>query len=417
MNRIVLSTGYFPDPTIGRPVSNGDIYVGDVDTDPEIVGNQKSISVLQEDGSTVSVTQPISTGAGGVPLYAGSPVTVLVDGDYSLKVLDSTGAQVYYIPSNTDADTASAISFWDVSETYSKGDRVRDTDTNVDYFSLTDLNIGNTPDGDGTHWQRENILAYNATLNYISDLDTVVGSDGYEYRCLIDNGPDSSTVNPVGDATGTWVKVRQLGNILTYSSKINYPVNVQVLGSNDVLYFSTIANGPDSTVVDPVGDATGTWSKVTIGIQKFTSTGTYTKPSNLYYIQVDVQAGGGGAGGIEGTGAGEVSVSTGGGGGGYATKIIDADDVVATESIVVGAGGAGGAAGVNDGAAGGTSSFGSIISCTGGDGGNSDAASSNVNINGSPGGEGTGGDINIDGSASGDADGSSGSRSGSLGIS
>ncbi|NTU49470.1 MAG: hypothetical protein HGA87_00995 [Desulfobulbaceae bacterium] len=102
MNRIIFTPGYYPDPTSGRPVANGYIYVGEPDTDPEIVANQKSISVQQENGVIVPVAQPLSTGAGGVPMYGGSPVTILVNGNYSLKVLDSNSSQVYYIPSNAD---------------------------------------------------------------------------------------------------------------------------------------------------------------------------------------------------------------------------------------------------------------------------------------------------------------------------
>jgi hypothetical protein len=99
LNVVKLSPIYLPNTSIGRALSNADIYVGKPDLDPEIVANQKTLSVQQEDGTIVAVTQPISTGAGGVPLYEGSPVTLLVEGDYSLKVLDSSGDQIYYVPS------------------------------------------------------------------------------------------------------------------------------------------------------------------------------------------------------------------------------------------------------------------------------------------------------------------------------
>lgn len=108
-NIVQLNPEYFPDPTAGRPIANADIFVGIIDLDPEIGGNQKQISVQQENGTITPISQPISTGSGGVPLYNGSPVTILVDGNYSLKVLDKTGSQIYYIPSvanfNTDAVT------------------------------------------------------------------------------------------------------------------------------------------------------------------------------------------------------------------------------------------------------------------------------------------------------------------------
>ena len=96
-----LGPEYFPETSRGRPIALGSIYVGQPDLDPEIVGNQKTLSVQQEDGTIVAVTQPIYTNAGGVPVYSGSPVTLLVEGTYSLKILDSSDAQVYYVPSTT----------------------------------------------------------------------------------------------------------------------------------------------------------------------------------------------------------------------------------------------------------------------------------------------------------------------------
>jgi len=109
-NIVKLGPEYFPLSDKGKPISNGYIYVGNADTDPEIPGNQKQISVLQEDNSIVPVAQPLRTSAGGVPVYSGSPVTILVDGEYSLKVNDSTGSQVYYIPRSFFPDTKTYIS-------------------------------------------------------------------------------------------------------------------------------------------------------------------------------------------------------------------------------------------------------------------------------------------------------------------
>jgi hypothetical protein len=100
-----LGPEYFPETSRGRPIALGSIYVGQPDLDPEIVGNQKTLSVQQEDGTIVAVAQPIYTNAGGVPVYAGSPVTLLVEGTYSLKVLDSSDAQIYYVPSTTSDDS------------------------------------------------------------------------------------------------------------------------------------------------------------------------------------------------------------------------------------------------------------------------------------------------------------------------
>lgn len=108
-----LGPSYFPDPTRGRPVAFGSIYVGDPDTDPTVVVNQKQVSVLEEDGSVTEISQPVSTNAGGVPTYLGASVTLLVGfGQYSMAILNSGGTQVYYNPSQTGDSTPFPSAWW-----------------------------------------------------------------------------------------------------------------------------------------------------------------------------------------------------------------------------------------------------------------------------------------------------------------
>lgn len=98
-NEVRLPYDYYPDPTRGRPLYNGFIYVGRPDTDPQIASNRLQVVAIQESGTTVPIAQPIRTSAGGVPTLNGSPVQLQVDGEYSIKVLDNLGTQVYYAPS------------------------------------------------------------------------------------------------------------------------------------------------------------------------------------------------------------------------------------------------------------------------------------------------------------------------------
>ena len=121
-------------------------------------------------------------------------------------------------------------------------------------------------------------------------------------------------------------------------------------------------------------------------VQIFDASGTYTKPSGISFVKVTVVgAGGGGGGKVNDRSAG------GGAGGGTSIKYIDAADVGSTETVTVGTGGADNTGA--DGAAGGTSSFGSHCSATGGGGGQ---ATANPDAS-AVGGSGSGGDINIDG--------------------
>lgn len=97
-NRVIVPAEYFPDFRRGRPVFRGQIFIGQPNTDPEIPANQKQVSVTDTgiNADPLEVAQPIETGAGGTPVYNGAPVSILVEGNYSLKVLDNQGRQVYY---------------------------------------------------------------------------------------------------------------------------------------------------------------------------------------------------------------------------------------------------------------------------------------------------------------------------------
>lgn len=117
---------------------------------------------------------------------------------------------------------------------------------------------------------------------------------------------------------------------------------------------------------------------------------------NLDSVFVEVIGGGGGSGGVAG-GTGETRLSGGGGGGGYAADEVDVSTLDSV-SVTVGQGGSGGAAGDNDGAAGGDSSFGGFVSAEGG--GFGPAGSDNLSLGqvvGGGGGNGTAGAIQISG--------------------
>lgn len=95
-NIVTIPYDYFPDFSVGRPLFNADIYVGIAGLDPEIPANQKQVTLRLENNTEVDVGQPINTGPGGVVSYNGSPAQMLVEGEYSIKVLNSSGSQVYY---------------------------------------------------------------------------------------------------------------------------------------------------------------------------------------------------------------------------------------------------------------------------------------------------------------------------------
>lgn len=162
--------------------------------------------------------------------------------------------------------------------------------------------------------------------------------------------------------------------------------NFVLLGSSSRVLASFIdsESAPDGHVLTSDGAGGAAWeglptSGIVVSRVAMASSGTYTKPADLLYVDVEV-IGGGGSGGGSLTGYGS---SGGGGGGGYAKKLIAAASLGTTETVSVG--------GVS-----GTSSFGAHCSATGGGtGGNNTSGGGSAAGGGA--GSGVGGDINIAG--------------------
>jgi hypothetical protein len=104
-NLITLPYEYYPDPQRGRPVYFGSIYIGEPDQDPELF--PKQVYLVPETGPNVPIDQPLLTGAGGIVLYNGSPAAVVVEGNYSMRVRNDNGAEVYYVPNSAGAGAIS----------------------------------------------------------------------------------------------------------------------------------------------------------------------------------------------------------------------------------------------------------------------------------------------------------------------
>lgn len=129
------------------------------------------------------------------------------------------------------------------------------------------------------------------------------------------------------------------------------------------------------------------------GVQTFAASSTFAVPANV--SQVEVELWGGGAGSY----ASYNSIPSGGGsGGGYARKRITNLTPGQSVAVVIGQGGVGGTTSGGAPAAGGTTSFGTYVSATGGSL-NSLATVSDPLNGATPGGIGVGGDVNIAGSS------------------
>ena len=129
------------------------------------------------------------------------------------------------------------------------------------------------------------------------------------------------------------------------------------------------------------------------GVQSFTASGSFTLPTGITVVDVEVWGGG------SGSYASVANLPSGGGsGGGYARKKIAGLTPGQTVPVTVGAGGSGGTTAGGAPGGGGTSSFGTYVSATGGSLNPLSNLSYPLNGN-TPSGTGVNGDLNIAGSA------------------
>lgn len=139
----------------------------------------------------------------------------------------------------------------------------------------------------------------------------------------------------------------------------------QDLNTGDIL-----ANQIIEVIYDSVADVFQFISKsntVTPIVRVYSANDTWSKPSGLAYVVVEVQGGGGGGGGNTSANQG----GAGGGGGGYSLEILQSSSLGSTEAVTVGAAGTAGGGAPSAGGTGGTSSFGTapFLQATGGGGG------------------------------------------------
>ncbi|EGZ4374619.1 carbohydrate kinase [Salmonella enterica subsp. enterica serovar Lexington] len=165
--------------------------------------------------------------------------------------------------------------------------------------------------------------------------------------------------------------------------------------------FGDIKNGGTAEITKALsnlglGDSGGYVGRL-IGIQRFTSSGSYIPTPGCRKIRVTMTGGGGGGGGCQASSNRETFFGAGGGAGATVVSLFTLTGA-ANYRVTIGAGGTGGTAAVS-GSDGGTTGFSTILSAPGGQGG---GKSGTLDTYGGAGGVATTGDIRLTGGYGGD---------------
>ena len=150
-----------------------------------------------------------------------------------------------------------------------------------------------------------------------------------------------------------------------------------------------ITLGTNLTMSGTTLNAGGGGGSITVNVQKFTASGTYTPTSGMRYCTIEVVGGGGGGGGCASPSS-QTQGAGGGGSGGYSRVTVAAAAIGASKTVTIGAAGTAGTAAGGTGGSGGQTSVSTLCVANGGAGGIGGNNTATTSLGGGLGGDLTG---------------------------
>lgn len=281
-NRLQNPYFYHPDNN-GNPVPFGLLYTYSA-------GTLDNLVTYQDENGTPN-SNPVVMDASG-------KASVILDGNYRLIFRTAAGVLIFDIDDISSQEVTEWINtrpamFISTTSIFISGDH---TST---YQVSRGIRIDNNPayaysicstvvyDG-GTNRTTITIANSVITSGVVAVSTSVVGPNSKTTQSLIAALAAASGAASIGVAVGGNLQTA-LNSFTTsinaldfqpYNASLDVPIGGRRKGSNGLVYRALIANGPTTTVVNPVGDVTGTWLRESPVTQFYTDSGT----ANTYVL-------------------------------------------------------------------------------------------------------------------------------------
>jgi len=343
-------------------------------------------------GGVSSITGDSGTVAGAIDLYANTG-TANCGSSVSFTAASGTEIDLFLSDSNGNTLLGYACGNKTASGTYNTG-------IGAECFQALSSGSGNCAGGAdscggvttgivNTAWGTNALASGNGSYNIALGYRVGINYEGTESSNIV-----ISSAGVLGESNVIRVGTQGSGNGQQNSCYIAGIATVPTSNSQFVTIDTTTGQLGSTTVVPGAGITSINRKVVDYSMSPY----SYTPTAGALFADIEIVGGGGGGGGAAAA-TGQLSNGGGGGAGGYSKYLFVSPTA---QTVTIGAKGAGGVGVLGNGGDGGSTTFGSILTATGGLGGLGSNLATGNETYGGYGGAGSGGNVNLNGDAGGD---------------